>query len=223
MRPKERLSRLLELAAQGEAARSTLAHELSDILLGWPAEYTEAAKLPFEALLEKTLREVDAKTRAEIAMRFGKRLDVGIDILNELFFAATAEMKDHIIERNSGGHGHEDAGPEFNEGSLIASARSDRGGLVAALASALCVLPHTAAAILQDISGRSLAIACKGAHATRATFSALAVLCDRTRAAEDSYLRLAGFDDVPLSAAERILATWRVPTTANVFRETAAE
>ena len=39
--------------------------------------------------------------------------------------------------------------------------------------------------------------------------SALAVLSDRSRAAEDSYLRLAAYDSVPQSAAESLLAFWR--------------
>jgi hypothetical protein len=222
--PKERLSRLLELAAQGGAARATLAHELSDILLDWPAEYTEGARLPFEALLEKTIREVDRKTRISVAARFAKRPDAPIDLMNELFFSATAELKSEIVARNAGGFCHDDAGPEFDEHRLLDAMRASRGRLAEPLARALCVLPEMAEEILGDISGQSLAIACKGAHAARATFSAIAVLSDRTRAAEDSYLRLATYDEVPQSAAERILASWRAQTdNAQMLRDAAAE
>jgi hypothetical protein len=207
--PKERLTHLLELAAKGGAARAMLVHELADILLDWPPEYSESAKLPFEALLERALREVTRETRGALAVRFAQRGNAPVEILNELFFAANPAVKDDIIARNVGDVCQEDASPQFDEELLLELARSERSQLVPALACALGVLPPTAADILGDISGQSLAIACKGAHSGRATFSALAVLCDKTRAAEDSYLRLAAYDGVPLSAAERMLSSWR--------------
>ncbi len=207
--PKERLTHLLELAARGGAARAMLVHELADILLDWPPEYSVSAKLPFEALLERALREVTRDTRSALAIRFAQRSDAPVEVLNELFFSASATVKDEIISRNAGDATQEGASPEFDEELMLDLARSERTQFVPALASALGVLPPTAADIIGDISGQSLAIACKGAHAGRATFSALAVLCDKTRAAEDSYLRLAAYDGIPLSAAERMLASWR--------------
>jgi len=221
--PKERLTKLLELAAQGAGARPTLARELSDVLLDWPSDYSESAKLPFETLLEKTLRDVDRETRAAIAGRFLQRTDASVDLLNELFFSATVEMKEAIIARNAGPGRKEHAAPEFDEATLLALARRDSQRLQDALATALGVLPETAEEILSDVSGQSLAVACKGAKAGRATFSAVAVLCDKTRAAEDSYLRLASFDGIPQGAAERILASWRVHAAAASLSEAAAE
>jgi hypothetical protein len=207
--PKERLIRLLELAAQGETARSTLAHEISGILLDWPPEYSDCAKLPFEALLEKSLRELDHDTRVVIAARFSQRADASIDIVNELFFAASAIMKGDIIARNTCVDCYEAPSPDFDERALLDAARSGQVHLLAIVAHLFRVGRATAEAILDDVSGQSLAVACKGAHAGRAVFSALAVLCDKSRAAESSYLRLASYDEVPLSAAERILASWR--------------
>src|SRR5665213_3107196 len=67
--PRERLNHLLELAAQGPAGRAALLGELADLLLDWPADYALAMRAPFEALFEKTAREVDAQTRVDVARR----------------------------------------------------------------------------------------------------------------------------------------------------------
>ncbi|MEI9932846.1 MAG: hypothetical protein WDM89_20495 [Rhizomicrobium sp.] len=58
--PRERLNYLVELAAQGSAGRAALLNELADLLLDWPKDWAQAMRTPFEALLEKTAREVDA-------------------------------------------------------------------------------------------------------------------------------------------------------------------
>jgi hypothetical protein len=207
--PKERLSNLLELAAQGEGARAQLAQEISDVLLGWPPEYPQSARPPFETLLEKTLRDVDRPTRVAIAARFARRADTAVALLNQLFFAATPEMKDEIVARNNEDEISAGDPAGIDEDSLLAVARNAGGRFSAGLAHALGIASDTADEILRDRSGQALAIACKGARTGRATFSALAVLCDRSRAAEDSYLRLASFDAVPQGAAERMLAFWR--------------
>src|SRR3569832_2068682 len=49
--PKERLTHLLELAASGAGERATLATELTDLLLDWPAQYPAAMRATFEARL----------------------------------------------------------------------------------------------------------------------------------------------------------------------------
>jgi len=207
--PKERLSYLLELAAQGDGARAQLAQEISDVLLSWPPEYPESARPPFETLLEKTLRDIDRPTRVAIAARFARRADTPVTLLNQLFFAATPEMKDEIVARNADEETPNTEPAGIDEDSLLAVARNAGGRFSAGLAHALGIAADTANEILLDKSGQALAIACKGAHTGRATFSALAVLCDRSRAAEDSYLRLASYDAVPQSAAERMLTFWR--------------
>ena len=55
----------------------------------------------------------------------------------------------------------------------------------------------------------ALAVACKGIGLERAAFSTIAVLTDKTRAADDSYLRLAVYDTIPQGAAARLLTYWR--------------
>ena len=57
--PKERLSHLLELAAQGAGERAALAGEVADLLLDWPETYPAGMRATFEALLEKIVREID--------------------------------------------------------------------------------------------------------------------------------------------------------------------
>lgn len=58
--PRERLNHLLDLAARGDEARAALLGELVDLLLDWPKEYGPAMRAPFEALLDRTARDVDA-------------------------------------------------------------------------------------------------------------------------------------------------------------------
>jgi hypothetical protein len=222
--PKERLGRLVELASQGEAARPMLAHELCDVLLDWPPDYPSAARLPFEALLEKALREVDRDTRIQIAARLARHANAPIDILNELFFAASPEMKDEIVARNASEGLLPIGGPDYvDEESLLASARGDTSEFIAAFANALGVRDTTANEILSDSSVQSLALACKGIRVGRATFSAIAVLSDRMRATEDSYSRLAVYDTVPECAAERMLAYWRTQRRETQSFDKAAE
>ncbi len=207
--PKERLSHLVELAAQGEAARPRLAHELSDLLLDWPADYPDAARLPFEALLEKAVREVDRDTRAALAARFARRADAPVDLLNELFFAAPAEMKDDIVARNAReGHASADTGCTVDEQHVLDALRSGNG-FTGMFALALGISEATADEILADETAQSLALACKGVHMDRAAFSAIAVLSAKDRGLDDAYARLAAYDIVPEAAAERLLAFWR--------------
>jgi hypothetical protein len=102
------------------------------------------------------------------------------------------------------------AGPaDFDEDALVLEARRSGEAFRAHFARGIGLSDDIADEILRDESGQALAIACKGAHARRATFSALAVLADPARAIEDSYMRLASYDAVPLGAAEHMLAHWR--------------
>lgn len=223
--PKESLTQLLELAAKGSTGRPALAQKLADILLDWPVTYPESARLPFEALLEKTVRETDHETRAGVAQRFSTSPHASVDLLNELFFEAPADAKDAIIARN--------ASPEepdeirdcaIDQTRLVEALRNDRSSIPQTLGEAVGLPSGVTDAALGDPSARALAVLCKGAHLSRATFSAIAILFDRARAAEDSYLRLATFDVVPASAARTMLAYWRTrKATAPIPLDRAAE
>lgn len=213
--PKESLTQLLELAAKGTSGRPALAHRLADLLLDWPSSYPESARLPFEALLEKTIRETDQETRATLAQRIAASPHVPVELLTELFFDAPADAKDAIIARNATGAEPTDDGDcSVDQARLIEALRSDRSKVPQTLGKAVGLPPAATAAALCDPSARALAVLCKGARLSRATFSAIAVLSDRTRAAEDSYLRLASFDVVPASAAKTMLAFWRTHNPA---------
>jgi len=207
--PKERLMHLLKLAAEGERARSRLVHELSEILIEWPREYAPHARLPFEALLDKTLREADAETRQAVAEAVAHRPDAPTGLLNQLFFGASEETRARIIKRNDGTPDRSAGPADFDEDALIDAARQSRELFPSDFAKGTGLSGEIADEVLRDESGRSLAIVCKGAHARRATFSALAALTDPAHGIEDSYVRLANYDAVPLGAAERMLAHWR--------------
>src|SRR5215469_15351051 len=98
--PKERLSHLLELAAQGAGERAALAGEVADLLLDWPASYPPGMRATFDALLEKIVREIDLAARADLAPRFADRADVSLALLNEFFLCAPGAMRRAILTRN---------------------------------------------------------------------------------------------------------------------------
>src|SRR5689334_19652385 len=98
---RERLTRLVELAGQeGTEARRALVNELADLLLGWPSMYPRGMREPFEALLEKALRDVGSETRAELADRFVGATDMPLSILNQLVFDAGSDAKILILQQN---------------------------------------------------------------------------------------------------------------------------
>ena len=100
--------------------------------------------------------------------------------------------------------------PETDEKQIVSAARTTANGeFAAAFARMLGIEPAMAERILHDRSGRALAIACKGAHLTRATFSALALITETGSGAVDTRERLSSFDSVPLTGAERLLDFWR--------------
>src|ERR1700761_1973192 len=98
--PKERLSHLLELAAQGAGERSALAGEVADLLLDWPAQYPPHMRPTLVALLEKIVREMAPEPGAVLAARFAGREDFPLSLLNAFFLAAPPDMKDDILTRN---------------------------------------------------------------------------------------------------------------------------
>jgi hypothetical protein len=215
---KQRLTHLIELAtADAPENRCTLATELCDLLLDWPAHYPAAMREPFEVLLEKTVRSIDCQTRRALIARLAKRHETPVMLLNEFYFDAPEDTRETIVLRNALMDGAAAASPNehADEAALIAAARSKSPSEFSeAFANLLHIAPQTADNILHDHSGRALAVACKGAHLGRATFSALAILSEAGMALEDARERLSSFDSVPLTGAERLLDYWRNHTAA---------
>jgi Uncharacterised protein conserved in bacteria (DUF2336) len=203
-----RLKRVMELA-EGPAPqeRAALALELCNLLADWPMKYPSAMREPFETLLEKCLRQADGDTRAHVAARIAARAETPLPLLNELFFDAPANAKTDIVRRNAAINGHQ-INDAADEASVIAAARGSKGDAFAAdFARLLGIAPATAKRILSEPSGEALAVACKGAHLTRAAFSALAVLLAPDAAAREP--RLAAFDSVPQDGADNLVRYWR--------------
>lgn len=214
---KQRLTHLIELATTNAPEnRRTLAVELCDLLLDWPAHYPAAMREPFEALLEKIVHMIDADTRRALAERLGARAETPLPLLNEFYFDAPAETRDAIVLRNALlEDGSQPELPRADEKEIVAAARSKTNGEFAKSFGALLgIEAATAERILHDRSGRALAIACKGAHLTRATFSALALITEAANGAADTHERLSSFDSVPLTGAERLLDYWRTRNAA---------
>ena len=167
---------------------------------------------PFEALLEKTIRDIGPEERAALADRFIAADDMPLSILNLLVFDARPETRDAILLRN--GSEREPSAMvvriPVNEAALLAAARATTiDGLPAVLALRLGISLEIARAILADSSAAMLAVLCKGANLRRQTFSALAVIAKSDASAESSYGRLAAFDDVSETGAKALLASWR--------------
>ena len=147
MAASQKLAHLLQLADQGPALRAALAEEVAELLTNWPEGYPESMRGICEALLAKAARDVDQPTRARLRVQL----------------YSDPELAHRVLPRESAGH------------PLVTTARQD-GDLVTALAENLAVERRVAAHILDDESGATLALACKGAHLDRAAFSALALL-----------------------------------------------
>ena len=214
---KQRLTHLIELATTNAPGnRRTLAVELCDLLLDWPAHYPAVMREPFEALLEKIVRMIDADTRRALAERLGAREETPLPLLNEFYFDAPAETRDAIVLRNALlEDGTQPQIPGADEKAIVSAARNTANGeFTASFAKMLGIEPATAERILHDHSGRALAIVCKGAHLTRATFSALALITEGGSGAADTRERLSSFDSVPLTGAERLLEFWRMHRAA---------
>ncbi|HEY4941587.1 MAG TPA: hypothetical protein VII56_09165 [Rhizomicrobium sp.] len=200
--PKERLCHLLELAAQGPEQRAALAGEVADLLLDWPAQYPDAMRATFGALLEKIVREVDAP--AALAARFEGREDFPLSLLNEFFLAAGPAMQDAILTRNDA----EGAIPNLVlDGDALLSAARTAKDFAPALARIAAVPEAMAQSIARD--ARALATLCKGAGINRATFSAMAILTGPVRSVHENFAMLTVFDRVPENGAAHLLAFWR--------------
>jgi len=224
MPARENLSRLIELASRDSTdGRRALAHELCDLLLDWPDSYPESMREPFEALLEKTLRVIDAQTREALAWHIAEREKAPLWLLNEFYFGASADLRKAILMHNAYANGESAHDPEPADlesptlgASLVQAARTAPQEQLPSRVAALCGLSREIVArILKDASGEGLAVLAKGAHLGRAAFSALAIL---TGTAGDAERRLGIFDAVPQAGAEAMFRFWR----SRNARETAA-
>jgi hypothetical protein len=180
MAASQKLSHLLQLADQGPSSRAALAEEVAELLSDWPQDYPESMRGICEALLAKAARDVDQATRARLRVQL----------------YSDPDLAHRMLPRESAGH------------RLVETARQS-GDLVGALAEDLAVERQVAAHILDDESGMSLVLACKGAHLDRSAFSALAVLTRPHRDRIHAFAMLDAFDTVPVSEATRMLRGWR--------------
>jgi hypothetical protein len=216
---KERLSHLLELAAQGAGERSALAGEVADLLLDWPEQYPAAMRSTFVALLEKIVHEMAGPSAAVLAARFRGRDDFPLSLLNAFFLYAPGPMKDAILLRNDAlepvACAHVDAD------ALLGAARTARdfAGAVGEIAG----LPDAVAGgLLTDPTSKGLATLARGTGINRATFSAMAILAGPARTVHENFAALAVYDGVPENGARRLVAFWRArqdaPRDAAVIR-----
>ncbi|GEM_PF-544041 len=215
MAAREKLTRLIELASrEAPDARRALAQELCDLLLDWPPTYPDSMREPFEALLEKTLRVIDAQTRNALAWRVAERRDAPLSLLNEFYFGAGAELRKAILMHNAYANGESAHDPEPADleqatlgASLVQAARTTPQEQLPSRLAALCGLDdEIATRILHDASGEGLAVLARGARLGRAAFSALALL---TESAGDPERKLGIFDSVPQAGAEALFRFWR--------------
>ena len=181
---RERLTRLIELASENAPEKQpALAFELCDLLVAWPERYPQIMREPFEALLEKVLRRLDETTRRLIATRLSGHSETAVALLNEFYFDVPTPARSVILERN-----HEPADEASQSADVEGEARLveavRRMGPVefaATFAGFLRVSPATARSILDDATGDALAVACKGADATRDLFRARSLRDPRLR------------------------------------------
>jgi hypothetical protein len=204
--PKERLSHLLELAAQGAGERSALAGEVADLLLDWPPQYPQAMRATFTALLEKIAREVNGPCAAMLAARFRDRDDFPLSLLNELFLYAPAPMKDTILLRNDALDPVDCAGVDADR--LLHAARNAQD-FARAVAQIAALPDAVASGLLTDPSSRGLATLARGTGINRATFSAMAILAGPARSVHENFAALGVFDAVPPNGARQLVRFWR--------------
>jgi hypothetical protein len=204
--PKERLSHLLELAAQGVAERAALAGEVADLLLDWPAEYPATTRATFAALLEKIVREMDEAAQAALSPRLEGRNDFPLSLLNELFLAAPDGMKDALLARNNAVMAVRRQ--TVNSDALLEAARNTVR-FAPALSRALSIPLPLVTRILADRSGRALAAVCRGAGINRASFSAIMILAGPVRAVHQNFAMLSVYDRVPENGAANLIAYWQ--------------
>jgi hypothetical protein len=205
---KERLLHLVSQATGGQVARAFLVGELADLLLDWPKDCPDGMRPPVLALFERLVREIGQESRAQLAERFGAHSELPLDLLNEFFLAAPAQMRREILMRNEAANDDAQVEALGDLAALMQAARDERArDFPGRAAEEFHIGSDTAGAIFADPTGEALAVLCKGAHLDRAMFSALAIL--RVAGGSDADKKLGAFDDVPQHAAERLTHHWQ--------------
>jgi hypothetical protein len=113
-------------------------------------------------------------------------------------------MRAAILARNDIA-GAIDTLPIDSETLLHAARTSDDFG--AALGH-LAGLPEELATAIAGDAG-ALAVLCKGAGISRATFSAIAILAGPVRSVHENFAMLSAYDRVPANGATQLLAFWQ--------------
>lgn len=201
--PKEHLAYLLQLAAE-PGARQELVRELAELLTAWPPGYPAEVRASFAALLARAEQDIDPEVRRELAVKLARCPDAPLTLLNEFFFDVPADARRAILARDA----QQKAAVlrSIDEAALVTAVRTKRGNdLINAFAVAFGIDRLTATEILQDPDGMGIAIACRGAAISRATYSTLVVLIARG----EMSARLDAFDEVPEQGAAAMLAFWR--------------
>jgi hypothetical protein len=207
---RARLNSLVDLATENAPEkRRALALELCDLLHAWPTNYPAAMREPFEALLEKTVRLIDRDTRHALIARIAGAPGVRREFLNEFFFDASPELRGEILSRNAGCEVHDAIAVDEIE--VVKAARVGNE-FHDAFAAALGIASETAARIVGDASAQSFALAVKGAHLSRATFSALVLLVCPGKPS-DIETRLAAYEAADDRIAAAMLTYWRTRAT----------
>lgn len=213
--PKEHLAYLVELAAK-PSERRELVRELAELLTAWPADYPVEARASFAALLSHAEHDIDPEARRALALKLMDCNDAPLSLLNEFFFEVTPTARAKILARGAVLNATPVA--DVDERALVAAARNrPAADFVKLLAVALGIDTLTATEILQDATATGIAIVCRGARLSRATFSTLAVLALRGEVGE----RLSAFDAVPEKGATAMLAFWHKLATAHAHPQAA--
>lgn len=180
MSGSQKLAQLLELANQGPALRAALAEEVCELLIAWPEAYSAQMRALCEALLFKLACEIDEATRT----RLRARLSFDAKLLAKIFPRQPSSRQ------------------------LVQAARSQEG-LCAMLAKRLELDHDTTRKILDEESGRALAVACKAADIERAAFSAIALLTRANHNEAPAMAMLDAFDAIEACEAVQMLKDWR--------------
>ncbi len=221
MSARERLTQLIDLAAGGAPEeRRNLAMELAEVLQDWPQDYPAHMRASFALLLEKILAQLDGETRKVLAARFAPDPAAPLGLLNELFFDCGHELRRTILARNAQKHlSGEVTAPPIDESILVRAVREyPLETFVQTLARLLGIPLVTAGRAVADASGEGLAILCKGAQLSRATFSTIAMLTDASLDAGRRKLEL--YETVPEETSATMVQFWRAQRDS---RRTAAD
>jgi hypothetical protein len=151
------------------------------------------------------MRLIDRDTRHALIARIAAAPGVRRKFLNEFFFDAPPDLRGTILARNSDCDAHDVF--SLDEPAVVKAARAG-DDFNDAFAAAFGIPSETAARILADASAQSLALAAKGAHLSRATFSALVLLVCPGKPS-DIETRLAAYESADAHIAAAMLAYWR--------------